>query len=94
MNKSPKDGGSYPFVQTHIRIPDIFLNFLKFFGSQTRHYQRWRRSGKLCADVEYSWETSLHDRDVEEFLRNKTTQWRCGGILKDQTSTMETWRSS
>ena len=26
---------------------------------------------QLCADVEYSWGTSLHDGDVEEFLRIK-----------------------
>ena len=28
--------------------------------------------GQLCADVKYSWGTSLHDEDMEEFLRIKT----------------------
>ena len=38
---------------------------------------------KLCADVEYSWGASLHDGDVEEFLRIKTPQWRRGGVLEE-----------
>ena len=35
------------------------------------------------------WGTSLYDRDVGEFLRIKTPQWRHGGVLKEQTSLME-----
>ena len=44
---------------------------------------------KLCDDVEYSWGTSLHDGDVEEFLRINTPQWRRGGLLEEQASLME-----
>ena len=43
---------------------------------------------ELCADVEYSWGTSLHDGDMEEFLRIKTPQWR-RGVLEKQASLME-----
>ena len=39
--------------------------------------------------MEYSWGTSLHDEDMEEFLRIKTPQWRHGGVLKEQTFLME-----
>ena len=39
--------------------------------------------------MEYTWGTSLHDRDVEEFLRINTPQWRQGGVLQEQTSLME-----
>ena len=31
MNKSPKEMGTYPFVQAHRRSPEIFMNFLKFY---------------------------------------------------------------
>ena len=44
---------------------------------------------QLCADVEYSWGTSLYDGDVEEFLRIKTPQWRHEGVLEEQASLME-----
>ena len=44
---------------------------------------------QLCVDVEYSWGTSLHDGDVEEFLRIKTQQWRSEEVLEEQTSLME-----
>ena len=49
----------------------------------------WQRNRQLCANVEYAWETSLHDGDVEEFLRMKTPQWRHGEVLEEQTSLME-----
>ena len=44
---------------------------------------------QLCADMEYSWRTSLHDGDVEEFLKIKTTQWRRKGVIEEQVSLME-----
>ena len=44
---------------------------------------------QLCAAVKYLWGTSLHDGDIEEFLRMKTPQWRCGGVLEEQSSLME-----
>ena len=36
---------------------------------------------QLWADVEYTWGTSLHDGDVENFLRIKTPQWSRGKVL-------------
>ena len=43
--------------------------------------------------MEFSWGTSLHDGDVEEFLTIKTPQWRCGGVLEEQASLMEDMRN-
>ena len=37
-----------------------------------KHYQMKQRSRQLYVDVKYFWGTSLHDGDVEEFLRIKT----------------------
>ena len=48
-----------------------------------KHYQRRQRNEHLCADVEYARETSLHIGDVEEFLRIKTSQWICEGVLEE-----------
>ena len=39
--------------------------------------------------MKYSWGTSLHDGDMEEFLRIKTPQCICGGVLEKQTSSMK-----
>ena len=44
---------------------------------------------QLYADVEYSWGTSLHDGDLEEFLRIKPPERRYGGVLHEQASLME-----
>ena len=47
--------------------------FLKFLKVKRNIIRGGREVGKY-GDVEYSWGTSLHDGDVEEFLRIKTTQ--------------------
>ena len=39
--------------------------------------------------MKYSLGTSLHDGDVEEFLRMKTPKWRREGVLEEQTFLME-----
>ena len=39
--------------------------------------------------MEYSCGTSLYDRDVEEFLKIKTPQWRREGVLEEQAPLME-----
>ena len=39
--------------------------------------------------MEYSWGTSLHDGDVEEFLRIKTPQCIRGGVLEERISLMK-----
>ena len=51
--------------------------------------------------MEYSWETSLHEGDVEDFLRIKTPQWSRGEVLEEQVPLMEDmvsyvkkWRNS
>ena len=76
MNKSPKERGPDLFVQAHRRSLRIFLNFLKILEVKRSIIKGGKEVGQLCANVEFSWETSLHDGDVEEFLRIKTPQWR------------------
>ena len=39
--------------------------------------------------MEYTRGTSLHDGDVEEFLRIKTPLWRRGKVLEEQAPLME-----
>ena len=39
--------------------------------------------------MEYYWETSLHEGNVEESLRSKIPQWRCGEVLEEQAFLME-----
>ena len=43
---------------------------------------------QLWADVEYTWETILHNGDVENFLRIKTPQWSRGEVLEKQCPLM------
>ena len=74
MNKSSKESGPDPFEQAHRRSPRVFMKFLKILKVKRNIIRGGREVGQLCADVEYSWETSLHDEDVEEFLRIKTPQ--------------------
>ena len=65
------------------------MKFLKFLEVKRSIIRGGREVEQLYADVEYSWGTSLHDGDVEEFLRIKTTQWRHGGVLEEQASLMQ-----
>ena len=74
MNKSSKESGLDPFEQAHRRSPRVFMKFLKTLKVKRNIIRGGREVGQLCADVEYFWETSLHDEDVEEFLRIKTPQ--------------------
>ena len=45
MNKIPKERGPDPFVQAYTRSPGVFMNFLKNFGSQTKHIKCGREMG-------------------------------------------------
>ena len=40
--------------------------------------------------MEYSWGSSLHDGDVEDFLRIKTSQWSHREVLEEKVPLMET----
>ena len=43
---------------------------------------------QLWADVGYTWGTSLHNVDMENFLRIKTPQWSSGEVLDKQVPLM------
>ena len=72
MNKSPKKNYQNPFVQAYRRSSRVFLKILKCLEVKRSTIKGGREVEQLCADVKYSSATSLHDGDMEEFLRIKT----------------------
>ena len=54
------------------------MKFLNFLEVKRSFIKDGREVWQLCVDVEYARGTSLHNGEVEEFLRIKPPEWRRG----------------